>query len=179
MKLLLKVGSIFDRCIDATALITTIGVVFLMVSVNIEVILRYLTGKAHPWVVELTEYTLLIVTLLGAAWVLRREEHIIIDLLLTRLKPRGRAMLEAINYGISAVLCFIVVWYGALICLDDLQRGAVFYKAIIIAKAPIMSAVPIGFFILGVQSLRVAYQYLKRWKAFPKSRIEQNHSGDL
>ena len=112
-KLLLKVRSIFDRCIDATALITTIGVVFLMVSVNIEVILRYLTGKAHPWVVELTEYTLLIVTLLGAAWVLRREEHIIRDLLLTRLKPRGRAMLEAINYGISAVFCFIVVWYGA------------------------------------------------------------------
>jgi TRAP-type C4-dicarboxylate transport system permease small subunit len=179
MRLLQKVRAFFDRCIDATALITTIGVVFLLVSVNIEVILRYFTGKAHPWVVELSEYTLLIVTLLGAAWVLRREEHIIIDLLLTRLKPRGRAMMEAINYGISAVLCFIVVWYGALICLDDLRGGAVFYKAIILPKAPIMSVVPIGFFILAVQSLRVAYQYLKRWKAFPKSRIEQNHPGDL
>ena len=179
MKLIQKVRTLFDRCIDATALITTIGVVFLLVSVNIEVILRYFTGKAHPWVVELTEYTLLIVTLLGAAWVLRREEHIIIDLVLTRLKPRGRAMLEAINYGISAVLCFIVVWYGALICLDDLRGGAVFYKAIIIPKAPIMSVVPIGFFILGVQSLRVTYQYLKRWKAFSKSEGKENHSGDL
>ena len=172
MNLLPKLRGIFDRCIDASAWLASMGVAFVMVSVNIEVILRYLTGKAHPWVVELTEYTDAHITLLGAAWVLIRQEHIIIDLLLNRLRPRRRAMAAAINHVICAVVSFMVAWYGASVCLDDLQRGAVFYKAIILPKTPIMSAIPIGFFLLSVQSMRVAYQNLRRWKAFPRESIK-------
>jgi C4-dicarboxylate transporter DctQ subunit len=115
---------------------------------------------------------MLIFTLLGAAWVLRREEHIIIDLLLNRLRPRRRAMAAAINHVICAVVCLMVAWYGALVCLNDLQIGAVFYKAIILPKTPIMSSIPIGFFLLSMQSMRAAYQNLRRWKTFSRESIK-------
>ena len=65
MKLL---GTIFDYTLNALAFIAGLLLAFLMLSIAVEVILRFITGHSVLWwAVETSEYILLYFTFLAAA----------------------------------------------------------------------------------------------------------------
>ena len=74
MKLLAKFGAIFDRLLDVVSILACILLVFIMLSVCAEVVLRYFLGSPLIWVIEISEMNLLYITFLAIAWVLRRPE---------------------------------------------------------------------------------------------------------
>ncbi len=57
--------------------------------------MRYFLNQPIPWVDELVGYLLVGLVMLAAADALRRGEHISVDLLTDRLRPRGRRLTAA------------------------------------------------------------------------------------
>jgi len=160
MKLLRKATSIFDGTINLLALLAAILIVFMMLAVTYEVVMRYFLTRPTTWVIEITELCLLFVTFLGTAWLLREEGHVRMDLVLSRLKPKTQATLNIVTSIIGAIICLTLFWYGARVSWDVFVRDYYQYSVLNIPYVVIIVVVPIGSFLLSIQFLRRAYGFL-------------------
>jgi len=89
------------------------------------------------------------------------------DLVLNRLKPKSRTLVNIITSVIGAIICFILGWYGAGVVWDHFLRGAAKIRMIEVPTAPVEAIIPIGCFLLCLQFLRRAYGYLQSRRELP------------
>lgn len=166
MKLLPKGTNILDAVINLFIFLAGILFIYLMLSVFIEaVILRYFLGITTDWIREVAQYTLLFMTFLGTAWVLRNEGHVKMDLLLERLKPKPQALMNIITSVVAAIACLVVAWYGVRVTWDDIQTGYYMASALQPSSWFLMLIIPIGSFLLFIQFLRRISGFLRSWRA--------------
>ncbi len=165
MKLVRKISPIFDRVIGILAALAAAVLLFIVLIISMEVALRYFWNLPIVWVVEITEYGLLFVTFLVAAWVLKREGHVKMDLVLNRLKPRIQALFNIITSIIGAIICLVIIWYSAQTTWIHFQEGSFLPSFLNIPDAYILFIIPIGYFLLFIQFLRRTYGYLGQWRA--------------
>jgi len=83
---------IFDRVLKAGASIAGFFLIFMMLSICADLLCRRM-GHPLMWVMEVTEYSLLYITFLGTAWVLEREGHVKMDIIIDALNPKKQALL--------------------------------------------------------------------------------------
>ena len=146
----------FDWLVSAFALLAGVLMVFALVSVCVDVILRYFFNMPLPWVLQICEYILLYIPFLAAAYVLREEGHIRIDILLNRLGHRSRTRINTITSILGSMVLFVLAYYGALITLDYYRRGVPAIKYLKIPEFLIIGVIPLGCFLFAVQFLRRA-----------------------
>ena len=167
MKLITKATPIFDRTIGLLSLFAGILILFIMVSVTAEVATRYFLGSMMGWVIEVSEYSLLFITFLATAWVLKKERHVKMELVLRRLNPRTQSLLNIITSIIGAIICLIVAWYGVKVTWGSYQIGYIMAKPLRVPQFLILFIIPVGSFLLFIQFLRRTYGYLGYWKELP------------
>ncbi len=107
MKLLAKVAAIFDHTIDLLAFVAGILIILMMLAVGSEVVTRYFLNRAIVGVVDIAEILILYITFMAAAWLLKGDGHVKMDLVLNRLKPRAQTSLIIGTSVIAAIICFI------------------------------------------------------------------------
>ena len=157
-----SLGRIFDYILAVLAGLVCVIIAYDMVSVDIEIMSRFFLDRPHLWVVEVCEYSLLIITFLGATWVLKQDKHVRMDIVLVRLNDKAQNILNAATCIMGAIICLIITWYGANITWENFIKGTTFLKAVGFPKAPIMSVIPIGCFLLSLQFIRMSYGHIKR-----------------
>ena len=167
MKLITKATPIFDRTIGLLSLFAGILILFIMLSVTAEVATRYFLGSMMGWVIEVSEYSLLFITFLATAWVLKKERHVKMELVLRRLNPRTQSLLNIITSIIGAIICLIVAWYGVKVTWGSYQIGYIMAKPLRVPQFLILFIIPVGSFLLFIQFLRRTYGYLGHWKELP------------
>ncbi len=165
MKLLPKLTAIFDRTIDLLAWLASGLLLFATFSIFFDVIFRYFLNRPIIWVLEISEYILLWITFLGAAWLLKIEGHVRVDIAISQLKARGQALLNTVTSVIGAMMCLALAWYGALACWDFYQRGHYDPTQLDLPTFILISVIPAGSFLLFIQFLRRANGNLRSWKS--------------
>ena len=97
---------------DAAAAVAAASVLAMLALVSYSVGMRYLLNKPEPWVDEIVGYLLVGSVMFAVAETLRRGEHISIDLLTDRLRPRARR--AAAVFSLIAVLATAaaLLWEG-------------------------------------------------------------------
>ena len=165
MKLSTKVATTFNRTNDILALLASVILIFIWWSVLAEIVMRYFLNRPLIWVVEITEMLLVYIAFLTAAWLLKREGHVTIEIVLEQLKPSSRALINTITSVLCAILCLFVMWYSVETTWDLFQRGTASFTMIMLPKWITLVIVPVGFFLLFIQFLIRAYGYLDRWRA--------------
>ena len=160
MKILTKIGAYFDRANGFLACVLGVIIAFMALSVALAVTIRFFLRYSNLWIIEICEYSLLLITFLGGAWVLQREGHVKIDVVVNSLSPRGQALLNFITSVLGATVCLAFAWYSAQATWVNFAEGIIFDKIISPPRGPFMLCLPIGGFLLFVQFLRRAYGYL-------------------
>lgn len=103
--------------------------------------------------------------LLGAAWTLQRDEHVRVDVLVARLSPRARALINIIG-----TLLFLIPFCLLMIATSWPQvRDAWIIKEMSpdpggLPRYPIKAALPLGFLLLLFQSLAVLFRNIRAWR---------------
>ena len=87
---------LFAKLLDALAVLAALTLLAMVVMVPADIILRNLTRTGFPWANEVSEYALYLMTLLTAPWLLRRGQHVRIDLVLTYVPARVAWLMEAL-----------------------------------------------------------------------------------
>jgi TRAP-type C4-dicarboxylate transport system permease small subunit len=151
----------FIRWFDAitSALCTLYAVLFGVFTflICVDIVFRRIGWGSMPWLVELIEYLMYGGTFLVAAWVLRRGEHVRVDLLIGSLKKSAAIALERVIDLLGFFVSVVMAWYGAANVLDAYQAHIVQFKNLIIAEWLLLLPIPIGCALLAIEFvLRIA-----------------------
>lgn len=163
-----KFWPIFDRLNDILASITGLIMLFMLASVSFEVVMRYFFNRPSKWIVEANEYSLVYIAFLGAAWLLKKEGHVKIDVVVDLLNKRHRALLDMITYLFSALVMVVITWYAGRVIVDHIQRGYTLPTVLAPPSFIVLGVIPIGSLLFAIQFFRQAYGYLMQWKALEK-----------
>jgi len=129
-----------------------IGVVVLLVTVD--VVGRNIGLGGLPWAVEISEYSLPLATFLAAPWLLYRNEHVRIDILLTALPGSAARQINRAADAVGLAVCLVFVWYGIKVIADSIRLGSMIIKTLVIPEWWTFAPVPICFALLAVEFVR-------------------------
>lgn len=160
--------AIYDKILNVLVIFATFLVIFDTVIVSIDVLMRSAFGTTWKGFFEIAEYSLLWMAFLGAAWLMRINGHVRVDLILSRMKPKPKVMINIISSIICALVFMVIIWYSAKITLHDYQVGFNLSSLLTPPKWPVEMIIPIGSFLLLIQLLRNIYEYLKNWISLSK-----------
>lgn len=132
--------------------------IFLLLSCVISAVnavMRYGFDLSDNWPLELQWYLFAAAVMLGASYTLKRNEHVRVDLIYSRLSDRGRIWVDL--FGLSFFLmpaCILFAWlswtslfYPSWLSLEhSINSGG-------LLRYPIKFVVPMGFFMLSLQGL--------------------------
>lgn len=160
MKIIKKVIDTIDAIIDLSNIVAIILSFFAMFATSYEVVMRYFLNRPTAWVTETTSYSLLFITFLAAPWLLKKNAHVKVDILLDRLNPRTQVVFNVISSILGAATCLTLFWYGTRVSWNVFTRGYYQYSVLNIPYVYIISVVPVGSFLLFIQFLRITYGHL-------------------
>jgi TRAP-type mannitol/chloroaromatic compound transport system permease small subunit len=89
--------SFIDRLSDLTGRATAWLTLVMTVVTFVVVVLRYAFDAGYIWIQESVTWLHALVFMLGAAYALRYEEHVRVDIFYRRMTPRGRAWVDAVG----------------------------------------------------------------------------------
>lgn len=154
--------TLFDRLLDRLAVLASLMIVFTMIAVSLDVCLRFFFNSPLLGITEITEYMMLYTCMLGAAWLLRSDGHVSIDIVTNLLPGKARKGLVFVAALVCAVTCAYITYWGAVTTWDHFERGIRDFKILEVPKWTFLVSLPIGFTLLTVEFLRKARDTLKK-----------------
>mgnify|MGYP000067778443 CR=1 FL=1 len=134
----------------------------LMGIVCLDLVLRYFFNAPLLWGTEITEIILLDITFLGMAWVFQEDGHVVIDVLVNKVRGKKKKVLQFIHYAVTGLVASVLIYYGFYATYDHFKRR-VFNPTIM--ETPIwliIIVIPIG-------SLPLFFEVLiKSWRSREK-----------
>jgi TRAP-type C4-dicarboxylate transport system permease small subunit len=153
-----KIVRWIDGIINGMAVIAGLLLMFMMFSICYEVVLRYFLFSPLTWVTEISEYILLYATFLGAPWVLKKDAHVKVDIVIARLGFKARKIVNLVTSLISIAVCLVLVWFGTQMSVDLFQRGIPVIKSLSVPKFLLVGIIPLGGVFLAIQFIRRIYE---------------------
>lgn len=93
-----------------------------------DTIARYAFNAPTAWSYDISYMLYGALFMFGSAWTLQKDEHVRIGIILDRLSPRGKAVIEVLGYVVFFFPVMIaVVVYGTLFSIESwqlLEKGA-------------------------------------------------------
>jgi TRAP-type C4-dicarboxylate transport system permease small subunit len=119
-----------------------------------DVVARNVGLGTLPWILEVSEYVLPLATFLVAPWLLARNEHVRLDVLLTALpSPLARALGRTGDL-LGLAICAVFVIYGARAIASSAQQGSLVIKSVVFPEWWLYAPVPACFGLLAIEFVR-------------------------
>jgi len=141
-KVLMKIDKYITRVIEFI-----LGILFIAIFIMVfyQVVLRYVFSTSIFGTAEVYTMLFTYASALGAAIMLRKREHIKIDVLINRIPRKAAKVVLTISYLMIAVLCF----YIALESIFWLDSVKTFRSPVTgISRAVESITIPIAFFLM-------------------------------
>src|SRR5437868_12188689 len=96
--------------------------------VTADIVMRNTVGTGFAWSNEVSEYALYVITLLTAPWLLRRGQHVRVDLVLTLVPVRVAWIMEALGDVLGFAVCLVMMRYGFKMTIDSAVLDSITIK---------------------------------------------------
>jgi TRAP-type transport system small permease protein len=147
----------YGRVLDALALIACALILGMTLMICADVFLRntrVLPGFVGlEWANEISEAMLFLVTLLTAPWLLRRGQHIRVDIILRAVPPRVGWTFEWIVDVLALACCATIGWYSGRAALASFKAGSLSIKTLITPEWWLLAVLPVAFALLTLEML--------------------------
>jgi TRAP-type mannitol/chloroaromatic compound transport system permease small subunit len=109
--------------------------------------------SSNAWL-EIQWYMFAGIVLLGAAYTLNRNEHVRVDVVYGRLRPRTQAWIDLMGMILFLMpTCVILAWMSWPFFLDAYSSGEISSNAGGLIRWPVKIMLPIGFAMLVAQGI--------------------------
>jgi len=169
-----RLHGFYDHLVDYAASISGIIMGLITVLVCTDVVMRYFFSKPIQGSLESSEYGLLFMTLLAAAWLVRKDKHVRMELVLHRFKPATQAYINGITSILCVLICAVITYYGILVVIDRYQTGHRLTTTLEPLSYPLMSIIPLCFLLLLIQFLIAACGYFATAKGLAKGSHQED-----
>jgi len=141
----------FGRLFDALAVAAALILLAMVVVVTADIVLRNTVAMGFSWANEVSEYALYLMTLLTAPWLLRRGQHVRLDIILTLVPPRVAWLMEAVGDLLGFAVCVVLIRYGIAMTYDSWRLGAITIKNLVFAEWWLLAPLPVTFALLAIE----------------------------
>ena len=150
-----RIEAAYGRVLEALALLGAVLILLMTLMICADVLLRnvrIVPGMVGiEWSNEVSEAMLYLVTLLTAPWLLRRGQHIRVDIVLRAVPKRVGWVFEWIADTLGLLCCATICFFGARAALASYESGALSIKTLVTPEWWLLSALPVGFLALTVE----------------------------
>ena len=147
-----------DWLVRAMAVLAAAIIAAMVVLICADVAMRNLRLGTLRWSVELSEYGLYAMTLLGAPWVLALRGHVAMDLVAGAFSGMRRRVLDVLTCLVGALICAVLLWKGIDVTATSMQRGAMVRQVLVFPEWWLMALVPFAMGLLSLGFLRIAVE---------------------
>ena len=147
-------NKIIDGVINFFAVIAGILLATMALIVTYNVIMRYFVNRPPVWAIETTEYIMVYATFLAAAWVLKHDGHVKIDIILVMLSKKRQYALSVLVSVLGIVACGLLAWYGMKATYSLYSREVIMMKMTPWPKWVLVAPIPIGVLLTFIQFIR-------------------------
>lgn len=106
------------------------------------------------WAIEVTEYALLAAAMLGAAWLLRADRHVAVDLFTAALPRRAKRAVDLIARTAVLAISATIAWYAVVATLRTHRDGSILFKMLTIPEWPLLAVIAFGFGLTAIEAAR-------------------------
>ena len=146
-----RLSTLLARLFDLLAVVAALILLAMVILVTADIVLRNTVRTGFAWANEATEYALYLITLLTAPWLLRRGQHVRIDMMLVIVPPRLAWMLEALADLIGLAASLVLVWYGTVMTVQSARLGSLTIKNLVFPEWWLLAPLPLCFALLALE----------------------------
>ena len=152
-----RLEAAYGKLLEALALVACALILGMTLMICADVLLRNVRIFPHlvglEWSNEVSEAMLYLVTLLTAPWLMRKGQHIRVDIVLRAVpKPLGWTF-EWLVDTLAMGCCAVIAYYGARAALASWQAGSMSIKTLITPEWWLLSVLPVAFLALTIEML--------------------------
>ena len=148
-----RVSRSFGRLLDFLMLLACALLLTMTLLIGADVGLRNVGLGGIAWSNEVCEYILYLVTLLSAPWLLRRGQHIRVDILLRTVPSLIGWMLEWVGDILGLACSLYFVRYGFKVLAASYLSNAISIKTLVIPEWWLLAPMPLAFVAVSIEFL--------------------------
>ncbi len=168
---------LFDRVARWCAYLAAALILAMSGWITIDVVGRNCCGFSAPWAFDLSEYSLVWITFLAAPWVLLRDRHVRIEILVERLPVSGQRILGIAVCVAAAIACAVFTWRTSVAAYDYAQREIMMPRIWRIPRIWPYIVVPVGGGLLLLALLARLHLYLRH--PDPEGELKRRANAEL
>ena len=169
-----RLSAAFGRLFHGLAVLAALTLLLMVVIVTADILLRNLTRTGFSWANEVSEYALYLITLLTAPWLLRRGQHVRIDLVLTLVPQRVAWLMEAAGDVVGFAACLVLIRYGTVMAYESFRLNSITIKNLVFPEWWLLAPLPVCFFLLACE---FAFRFQRLLASEPGRRSEATSVG--
>jgi TRAP-type C4-dicarboxylate transport system permease small subunit len=146
-----RLSSLLGRLFDVLAVVAALMLLAMVALVTADILLRNTIGTGFSWANEVTEYALYLITLLTAPWLLRRGQHVRIDMALVLVRPRVAWTMEAAADLLGLAASLVLLWYGTVMTAQSARLGSLTIKNLVFPEWWLLAPLPLCFALLALE----------------------------
>ena len=152
-----RLEAAYGKLLEAFALAACALVLGMTLMICADVLLRnvrILPGVAGlEWSNEISEAMLYLITMLTAPWLLRRGQHIRVDIILRAVPNRVGWSFEWVVDVLGLASCLFITYYGARAAIASFKAGSVSIRTLVTPEWWLLSVLPVAFLALSIEML--------------------------
>ena len=162
---LTRLGAAWDRFLDVSMVVSAAAVVLASLFTLSDIASRQFFASAQGWAIEIAEYCLLYLAFFGAAWLLREDGHVKVEVVVEVLGARSQALLGVMTSAVGVLVTGILAYFATTTTVMEYMAGTRMYESPLKPPLyPLLIPIPVGAASLCVQFLRRTCGYYRRWQ---------------
>ncbi len=150
-----------DGLSDIAGYFSAIAILLATLVIVQQVTVRYILNRPTIWQVEFAIYLLMAATFIGAAYGLKKDSHINIELITGLLPKKIKYRLDCITSILSLIFCLYITWKGAIMWYEAYEGG---WNSSSLWSVPLVypyAILPIGMGLTSLQYIVKIYDQIK------------------
>ena len=152
-----RLEAAYGKLLEALALVACALIFGMTLMICADVLLRNVriipSVAGLEWSNEISEAMLYLVTMLTAPWLLRRGQHIRVDIVLRAVPRKVGWILEWMADALGLACCLAIAYYGARAALASFKAGSVSIKTLVTPEWWLLGVLPVAFLALTIEML--------------------------
>jgi TRAP-type C4-dicarboxylate transport system permease small subunit len=146
-----RTSELYGRLLDGMLVAACLLLLAITFLIGVDVLLRNVGADGIAASNELSEDGLYLITMLGAPGLLRRGQHIRVDIVLRLVPPKLGWAMEWLGDVTGLACSLFFVWYGARATAASYFAGSLSIKTLIFPEWWMLAPTPICFLLVAVE----------------------------
>jgi len=152
-----RLSALYGKLLTGLALLACLLLFLMMLMICADVLLRNValvpSVRGLAWSNEVSEGMLFLITVLTAPWILRRGQHIRVDILLGAIPKRLAWYCEWLGDAFALACCVVMMLYGWSATAASYNAGSMTIKTLVTPEWWLLAPLPAAFALLAIEVL--------------------------